>query len=82
MRRMERLFPSDEDDWPGAGEWTRAATDALLGWLAAGQLEQKEALRLLLRHWEGASCRDGETGQGRGIGGANTCRASRKADAR
>lgn len=47
LRRMERLFPLDADDWPGAGEWTRAATDALLGWLAAGQVEQKEALRLL-----------------------------------
>ena len=62
MRRMERLFPPDEDDWPGAGEWTRAATDALLGWLAAGQLEQKEALRLLVPLGR-RQLPDGEAGQ-------------------
>ena len=63
LRRMERLFPSDAEDWAGAGEWTRAATDALLGWLAAGQVEQKEALRLLAPLGM-RQVRDDETGQG------------------
>ena len=63
LRRMERLFPSDAEDWAGAGEWTRAATDALLGWLAAGQVEQKEALRLLVPLGM-RQVRDDETGQG------------------
>ena len=48
LKRLERLFPADPDDWPGASEWTGAATDALLGWLAAGQPDQDEALRLLV----------------------------------
>lgn len=63
LRRMERLFPSDAEDWAGAGEWTRTATDALLGWLAAGQVEQKEALRLLAPLGM-RQVRDDETGQG------------------
>ena len=63
LRRMERLFPSDAEDWAGAGEWTRAATDALLGWLAAGQVEQKEALRLLAPLGM-RQVRDNETGRG------------------
>ena len=63
LRRMERLFPSDADDWAGVGEWTRAATDALLGWLAAGQVEQQEALRLLVPLGM-RQVGDDETGQG------------------
>ncbi len=48
LRRQKRLFPMGEEDWPGISEWIGAASDALLGWLAAGQVSQDEALRLLV----------------------------------
>ncbi len=48
LRRQGRLFPMGEDGWPGISEWIGAASEALLDWLAAGQVDQDEALRLLV----------------------------------
>ena len=63
LMRLERLFPANADDWPGASEWAGAATDALLGWLAAGRADQDEALRLLVPLGM-RQVGDGEPGQG------------------
>ena len=66
LTRLERLFPSDADDWPEVSEWTVAATDALLGWLAAGQAEQDEVLPLLVPLGM-RQMRDAEPGQSGGL---------------
>ena len=48
LSREKRLFPTDEEGWPGVSQWIGAANDALLGWLADGQVNQHEALSLLV----------------------------------
>ncbi len=63
LKRLERLFPADTEDWPQASAWTGAATDALLSWLASGRVDQDEALRLLMPLGM-RQVRDHEAGQG------------------
>jgi len=48
LRRQGRLFPMGEDEWPGMPEWIDAAADMLLDLLASGQVEQHDALQLLV----------------------------------
>jgi len=48
LRRQMRLFPMGEDEWPGMPDWVAAATDMLLDLVASRQVEQYDALRLLV----------------------------------
>ena len=48
LRRQMRLFPMGEDEWPGMPDWVAAATDMLLDQVASRQVEQYDALRLLV----------------------------------
>ncbi|MDE0190996.1 MAG: hypothetical protein OXQ90_06535, partial [Gammaproteobacteria bacterium] len=40
-------FPTNASRWPRVSEWTRAARQALLGWLQDGQVDQASVLELL-----------------------------------
>ena len=48
LRRQRRLFPMGEDEWPGVPDWVAAATDMLLDLVASRQVEQYDALQLLV----------------------------------
>ena len=48
LRRQRRLFPMGEDEWPGVSDWVAATTDMLLDLLARRQVEQYDALSLLV----------------------------------
>lgn len=48
LKRQMRLFPMGEDEWPGVSDWVAAATDMLLDLVASRQVEQYDALRLLV----------------------------------
>ncbi len=45
--RMDRLFPENDENWPGIAEWGRAAAAAFLDLLANGQANQDETIQLL-----------------------------------